>query len=142
MPFSGSAFTTEGLNPYKMCLKRGIAMMASVTPNLKNTYAAKMAPQTRMWIFANFADQLHKASEYKQEEGKPADEKLAALKKVVTGELPLFVSCDSALAAERVHDITSAYPDLKLVLVNGYVCRGEYGSKLMLCGSCLIVLCF
>ena len=31
-----AAFTTEGLNPYKMCLKRGIAMMASVTPNLKH----------------------------------------------------------------------------------------------------------
>lgn len=120
-----AAFTTEGLNPYKMCLKRGIAMMASVTPNLKHTYAAKMAPQTRMWIFANFADQLHKAADYKQEADKPVDEKLAALKKVVDGELPLFVSCDSALAAERVREITSAYPELKLVLVNGYGLTGE-----------------
>lgn len=120
-----AAFTTEGLNPYKMCLKRNIAMMASVTPNLKHTYAAKMAPQTRMWIFANFSDQLRKAADYTQEEGKPVDEKLAALKKVITGELSLFVSCDSALAAERVHDITSAYPELKLVLVNGYGLTGE-----------------
>ena len=120
-----AAFTTEGLNPYKMCLKRGIAMMASVTPNLKHTYAAKMAPQTRMWIFANFADQLHKAADYKQEADKPVDEKLAALKKVTEGELPLFVSCDSALAAERVHEITAAYPKLKLVLVNGYGLTGE-----------------
>ena len=120
-----AAFTTEGLNPYNMCLKRGIAMMASVTPNLKHTYAAKAAPQTRMWIFANFADQLHKAADYKQEADKPVDEKLAALKKVTEGELPLFVSCDSALAAERVREITEAYPNLKLVLVNGYGLTGE-----------------
>ena len=120
-----AAFTTEGLNPYKMCLKRHIGMMASVTPNLKRTYGAKMAPQTRMWIFANFADQLRKAADYKQEADKPVDEKLAALKKVVEGQLPLFVSCDSLLAAQRVREITENYPDLKLVLVNGYGITGD-----------------
>ena len=52
-----AAFTTEGVNPYKMCLKRDVGMMASVMPALKNTYGSRqIAPMTRMWIFANFAD--------------------------------------------------------------------------------------
>ena len=121
-----AAFTTEGLNPYKMCLKRNIGMMASVTPNLKNTYGSRqVAPMTRMWIFANFADQLRKAAAYKAEEGKPADEKLTALKRVVDGELPLFIACDSLIAVERVKEITDNYPQLKLVLINGFGLTGD-----------------
>ena len=121
-----AAFTIEGLNPYKMCLKRNIGMMASVTPNLKTTYGSRqVAPMTRMWIFANFADQLRKAAAYKPAEDKPVDEKLAALKRVVEGELPLFIACDSLIAIERVREITEAYPQLKLVLVNGFGLTGD-----------------
>ncbi|MBE6923180.1 MAG: hypothetical protein E7465_08415 [Ruminococcaceae bacterium] len=121
-----AAFTIEGLNPYKMCLKRDVGMMASVTPNLKKAYGSRqVAPMTRMWIFANFADQLRKAAAYKCEEDKPVDEKLAALKRVVEGELPLFIACDSLIAIERVREITDAYPQLKLVLVNGFGLTGD-----------------
>ncbi len=121
-----AAFAVEGVNPYKMCLKRNIGMMASVTPNLKKTYGTRpAAPMTRMWIFTNFAEQLRKAFEYKETQDKPADDKLAALQKVVKGELPLFVSCDSLTAVERVREITDQYPDLKLILVNGFGLTGE-----------------
>ena len=121
-----AAFTTEGVNPYKMCLKRDVGMMASVMPALKNTYGSRqIAPMTRMWIFANFADQLRKAAAYKPAEDKPADDKLAALKRVVDGELPLFIACDSLVAVERVREITDAYPQLKLVLLNGYGLTGD-----------------
>ena len=121
-----AAFHVDGVNPYKLCLKRDIAMMASVTPNLKNTYGKqKKAPITRMWIFAALKEQLRKAAEYKEEADKPKDAKLAALKRVVEGELPLFVSCDSALAAQRVWEITQEYPALRLTLVNGFGLTGE-----------------
>lgn len=121
-----AAFAVDGVNPYKMCLKRDIGMMASVTEALKMTYGKRqVAPMTRMWIFTNFADQLRKASEYKEEADKPKDDKLAALKRVVDGELPLFVSCDSGTAVERVREIVEAYPALKLVLVNGFGLTGE-----------------
>ena len=121
-----AAFTIEGLNPYKMCLKRDIGMMASVTPNLKTAYGSRqVAPMTRMWIFANFADQLRKAAAYKPAEDKPVDDKLTALKRVVDGELPLFVACDSLIAVERVREITDTYPNLKLVLVNGFGLTGD-----------------
>ena len=121
-----AAFSVDGLNPYKMVLGRGLGMMASVTPNLKTTYGARqMAPMTRMWIFTNLAEQLRKAAEYKEEPEKPKDDKLAAIRRVVDGELPLFVSCDSALAAQRVHEITAPYEKLRLVLVNGFGLTGE-----------------
>ncbi len=121
-----AAFHVDGVNPYKLCLRRDIAMMASVTPNLKQTYGKnKKAPVTRMWIFTQLADQLRKASEYKEEADKPKDAKLAALKRVVDGELPLFVSTDSALAARHVWDIVRAYPALRLVLVNGFGLTGQ-----------------
>ena len=119
-------FCVDGVNPYKMCLKRGCGMMASVTPNLKKTYGSRQqAPMTRMWTFANFALQLRKASEYKEEEGKPKDDKLAALKQVVEGQLPLFVSCDSGASARQVWDILQDYPKIRLVLVNGFGLTGD-----------------
>lgn len=126
--FGGSiaAFTTEGLNPYNMCLKRGVGMMSSVAANVKKTYGSRpAAPQTRMWIFGNYAEQLRKAVAYKPEPEKPVDEKLLALKKVVDGELSLFVSCDSLIAVERVQEILSDYPKVKPVLINGFGLTGD-----------------
>ena len=121
-----AAFEVDGINPYKMLISRDIAMMASVTVNLKTTYGLRqMAPMTRMWIYTNFAEQLRKAKDYKEEEGKPKDDKLTALKRVVEGELPLFVSCDSITAIEHVRDICENFPDLKLVIVNGFGLQGD-----------------
>lgn len=120
-----AAFSVDGLNPYRMCLRRGCGMMASVMPQMKKLYGARQqAPQTRMWIFAQFALQLKKASEYQGKEGTPPDDKLAALKKVTEGELPLFVSCDSAVSAEQIYDIVKEYPRVRLVLVNGFGLTG------------------
>lgn len=121
-----AAFTTEGVNPYKMCLKRDVGMMSSVGGNLKKVYADRpAAPQTRMWIFANFGNQLRKAADYKAEAEKPLDEKLLALKRVTTGELPLFISCDSLTAVERVGEILAEFPKVKPVLVNGFGLTGQ-----------------
>ena len=160
-----AAFTVEGVNPYKMCLKRGIGMKASVRTDMKKVYGVKsIAPQTRMWIFGTLEEQLRKAKEYLDKEAQvekakaeaekakakaaakaekpeskdapaeqpaaPApefqrDPKLEAIGKVITGELPLFISCDSLLAIERVREIVSKYPKLKLVLINGYGLTGN-----------------
>lgn len=121
-----AAFHVDGVNPYKLCLRRDIAMMASVTPSLKRVYGKNQkAPMTRMWIFTQLADQLRKASEYRADADKLVDAKLQALKRVVDGELPLFVAADSALAARHVWEIVSRYRCLRLVLVNGFGLTGE-----------------
>ncbi|MBO4234880.1 MAG: amidohydrolase family protein [Firmicutes bacterium] len=172
-----AAFTVDGVNPYKMCLRRGIGMKASVRTDMKKVYGARsMAPQTRMWIFGTLEEQLRKAKEYleKQEAAEkakaeadqkfksvkaaatkpskkikaasaetqagepdataqptalppevPRDQKLEAIGKVITGELPLFISCDSLLAIERVRDIIKPYKAIQLVLINGYGLTGN-----------------
>lgn len=117
-----NAFEADGVNPYKMSVRRGCAMMASVHgKNLKNSYGKKeKAPQTRMWIFATLDEQLRRASSYDPKPDETPDDKLAALKRVTDGELPLWVSCDSAIAAQHVRAITEKYPAVRLVLVNGF----------------------
>ena len=121
-----AAFTVDGVNPYRMVLRRDIGMMASVTNSLKQTYGARqVAPMTRMWIFTSLAEQLRKASEYKEEADKPKDDKLAAIRRVVDGELPLFMTCDTALALNRVREILSSYPKIRLVIVNGFELDGS-----------------
>ena len=141
-----AAFTVDGVNPYNMCLRRGIGMKASVRTDMKKVYGTRsIAPQTRMWIFGTLEEQFRKAKEYleKQEAAEkakveaekekekekapelPRDPKLEAIGKVITGELPLFISCDSLTAIERVRDIIKPYKNIKLVLVNGYGLTGN-----------------
>lgn len=121
-----AAFTVDGLNPYKMCLKRNVGMMSSVAGAIKQVYGARQqAPQTRMWIFTNFDLQLKQAQEYKEDPAGKRDDKLAALKEVVEGRLPLFVACDTASSVEHVRNIVAKYPQIRLVLVNGFGLTGE-----------------
>ena len=127
-------FCVDGINPYRMCLKRGCGMMASVTPSLKKTYGSRQqAPQTRMWTFTNFSLQLRKAADSQKQsdtsnetqKDSGQEDKLEALKKVLDGQLPLFVSCDSKTSARQVWDILKDYPQVKLVLVNGFGLTGD-----------------
>lgn len=121
-----AAFCVDGVNPYRMVLGRDLGMMASVMPDIKQVYGKRpAAPMTRMWIYTNLAEWLRKAAEYEEKEDKPKDMKLIALRRVVRGELPLFVSCDTAASVSHVLDITAAYPELRLVLVNGFGLTGE-----------------
>lgn len=146
-----AAFAVDGVNPYKLCLKRGAAMMASVSGGIKDVYGSReQAPQTRMWIFTNFSLQLKLADEYTEDSGdaetehgaaqetaaadgeaekaadnSKKDEKLRALKEVIEGRLPLFVACDSAAAVGHVRAILAQYPKARLVLVNGFGLTGD-----------------
>lgn len=115
-----AVFEVDGNNAFKMCLKSYAGMKASVSEKVKNSYKAKAAPQTKMWIFQKLDEELRKASVYKIEDGKERDMKLEAVQKVVTGELPLFISCDNEQDIAHVKEIVEPYKDLKLVLCDGF----------------------
>ncbi|MBR5341461.1 MAG: amidohydrolase family protein [Erysipelotrichaceae bacterium] len=115
-----AVFEVDGLNPFEMCINPQVGMMASVRNNLKLAYGKRnVAPQTKMWIFEQFATQLKKAAEYKPEKDKERDVKMEALQKVLKKKLPLFLSVDTKQDALHALEILKPYK-IKLVLCNGY----------------------
>ena len=66
-----AGFEVDGVNPYKMCLNPYAGMKASVCKKLKDIYGKRgAAPQTKMWIFQQLAEQLRLAAEYKTGDAK------------------------------------------------------------------------
>ena len=116
----------SGVNPYDLLIKRNVAMAASVMGTMRDAYGKRgAAPQTRMWIFTHFDEQLRLAAAYDPKPEEKPNDKLAALEPVVEGELPLLVSCDSGVAIAHVRDILAKYPQVKLVVVNGSGLTGD-----------------
>ncbi len=115
-----AVYEVDGINPFKMCLKPYAGMKASVSEKVKNSYKAKMAPQTKMWIFEQLKEQLRLASDYKKEDAPERNMKLEAIQRVLTGELPLFISCDNVQDIVHVKEIVEPYSNIKLVLCNGF----------------------
>lgn len=110
----------SGVNPYDLLIKRNVAMAASVMGTMRDAYGKRgVAPQTRMWIFTHFDEQLRQAAAYEPKSEEKPNDKLAALKPVVEGEMPLVVSCDGPVAVAHVRDILEKYPKVKLVIANG-----------------------
>lgn len=108
------------MNPYDLLIKRNVAMAASVMGTMRDAYGKRgVAPQTRMWIFTHFDEQLRQAAAYEPKPEEKPNDKLAALKPVVEGEIPLVVSCDGPVAVAHVRDILEKYPKVKLVIANG-----------------------
>ena len=115
-----AVFEVDGLNPFEMCVKDEVGMKASVRNKIKLSYGKRnVAPQSKMWIFEEFAEQLRKASEYKIEKGKERDMKMEALQKVLKKKLPLFVSVDTKQDALHVLEILKPYK-IKPILCNGF----------------------
>lgn len=116
----------SGVNPYDLLIKRNVAMAASVMGTMRDAYGKRgVAPQTRMWIFTHFDEQLRQAAAYEPKPEEKPNDKLAALKPVVEGEMPLVVSCDGPVAVAHVRDILEKYPKVKLVIANGSGLTGD-----------------
>lgn len=110
----------SGVNPYDLLIKRNVAMAASVMGTMRDAYGKRgVAPQTRMWIFTHFDEQLRQAAAYEPKPEEKPNDKLAALKPVAEGEMPLVVSCDGPVAVAHVRDILEKYPKVELVIANG-----------------------
>ena len=112
-----AAFTTDGVNGYRMCLKRGVGLKASVAKDVKRVYGGRsVLPTTRMGIFEIFRSNLRKAAEYAPEkEGAEKNDKLAAIRAAIDGEMPLFIAADDANDRQLVMDIVKPYEKMKVV---------------------------
>ena len=113
----GAAFVTDGVNGYRMCLKRGVGLKASVGKEVKRVYGGRgVMPTTRMGIFEILRSNLRKAAEYDPEkEGVEKSDKLAAIRAAIDGEMPLFNAADDANDRQLVMDIVRPYEKMKVV---------------------------
>lgn len=118
-----AAFTTDGVNGYRMCLRRGVGLKCSVSKEVKRVYGGRnVLPTTRMGIFQLLESNLRKGAQYDPEkEGTEENDKLAVIHSAINGEMPLMISCDSALDRQLVMDILKPYEQVKVVFtsVNG-----------------------
>ena len=112
-----AAFTTDGVNGYRMCMKRGVGLKASVAKEVKRVYGGRsVLPSTRMGIFELLRSNLRKAAEYDPEkEGAEKNDKLAAIRAAIDGEMPLFIAADDANDRQLVMDIVKPYEKMKVV---------------------------
>ena len=117
-----AAYETDGINPFKMLLKADVGMKASVAKEIKQVYGKRgVAPMTRMGVFQKLGDQLRQAAAYDPaKEGVQRNEKLAALKRVTDGELPLWIAADTALDRLQIMELLEAYPKTKVVFTSCY----------------------
>lgn len=115
-----AVFKTFGLNPHKMLVKESNAMISSITNSVKKAYKKReVAPMTRMGIFSMLLDAFEKATRYR--EGKDDyNAKSIALKKVLSGEQPLFVNCSGKAQIHAVLSALKKYPHMRIVLTGAF----------------------
>ncbi len=114
-----AVYKTAGKTPHGMLIKEKVAMMASVSAEVKRAFEKRnTAPMTHMGIFSLLKEQLEKAKRYDPKEGH--DEALEALLPVLTGKTPLLVNCCTRAEAEAALHLLSAYPDIRIILSGAY----------------------
>ena len=111
-----AAIKTYGRRIDEMVIKEPVAMKLALGENPKSVYGKNdKSPMTRMAIASKLRELLFKTKEYMEDENSSFDMKLEAMKKVMTGEIPLKVH------AHRSDDIFTAIRiakefDLKLTI--------------------------
>ncbi len=112
-----AAFVTDGINGFKMCLKRGTALKCSVSKEVKLVYGGRgVMPSTLMGVYFLLEDQLRKAASYDPaKEGTEPNAKLAAIRKMIDGEMPMMMSCDDATSRQLVMQIIKPYDKIKVI---------------------------
>ena len=118
-----AVFKTRGHSPYEMLVKEGVAMTASVTKAVKDNYGKRsglpMAPMTRMGIFSLLTGKLEKAKRYDQAKD-GYDAGCIALKKVLSGEMPLFINCATRAEINSVFNALKPYDGIRIVLTGAF----------------------
>ncbi len=106
---------TYGATPYKMLVKECAAMSASVSSVVKDTFGEKkIAPMTKMGIFAMLKAALLKAKAYQPDKG--YDAKCEALLPILNGEKQLIFNCETVSEINAVVMLMSEFEGIKYML--------------------------
>lgn len=116
-----SIYKTFGPSAKSMMVKRSCILKGSVTDLVKKTYGTKnKPPMTKMGLFALLDKALIEAEEYHPEKGETAkDYKKEAVKKMLSGEFPLFMAANTATEINSLLDVLGNR-NIRLTLTNAY----------------------
>lgn len=121
-----AVFKTYGTTVNEMLVKEFAGLKCSVTKNIKQTYGSKdVFPQTKMGIFSELKKIFRETQEYmkKEKEGTlkedDKNEKNEIFKKILTKEMPMFVTADTKQEIDALLNITKDY-DIDLVIFSGF----------------------
>ena len=133
-----AVFKTRGRSPYDMLVKESAAMTASVTKAVKDNYSKRpAAPMTRMGIFSLLTDKLEKARRYNEDKD-GYDSGCIAMKRVLTGDLPLFVNCATRAEITALTAALRPYEAVRLVLTGAYGL--DAGMELVTSGKLPVIM--
>ena len=123
-----AVFKTYGKHPYEMLVKEKVAMVGSISKNVKNLYGKRdMCPMTKMGAMALLQEALIKAEEYEGKEDKDFDIKSEALRDVVSGEIPLFINCNTKAEMDAIEFALKCFP-IEIVFTGAFGLGDNTGS--------------
>lgn len=106
-----AVFKTYGEHPYEMLVKENVGMVASITPETKKVYGSRnTCPMTRMGAFSILKEAITKALSYKKDENKDYDSKSDALQKLINGEVPLLINCNTKSEMDAIELALKDFP--------------------------------
>lgn len=106
-----AVFKTYGEHPYEMLVKEKVGMVASITPETKKVYGSRnTCPMTRMGAFSLLKEAITKALSYKKDENKDYDSKSDALQKLINGEVPLLINCNTKSEIDAIELALRDFP--------------------------------
>lgn len=116
-----AVFRTAGINPFKLLIRDEAGMKGSVTSQVTDTYGARnQEPMTKMGLFSLLRQALKAAQENDETDPKTKrNEKHKALKKVLSGTMPLVVTANDATEIRGLLRVLEPY-GIKPILALGY----------------------
>ncbi|MGM9661908.1 MAG: amidohydrolase family protein [Oscillospiraceae bacterium] len=126
---------TLGKNINKITVRRDVALKASFTGEVIRVFKGKGGPKTPMSMAQMLAEALAK-TEYGDDFRSARTRQV--MEAVKSGKMPILVACENACEIERFLDITSAYPDMKIIFTLSY--EADRAAESIKKRGCAVVL--
>lgn len=113
-----AVFKTPAFKYSERYLKEKVALKCSVTNSIKDTYGKKdIAPKTKMGVFNILENALHSIAVTKGDE---LDDKQRIIKKVLDGEMPLFIAAITKQEIDGLINLLSQYKNVKYYITDAF----------------------
>ena len=113
-----AVFKTPAFKYSERYLREKVALKCSVTDSVRDTYGKKdILPKTKMGVFNILENALHSISVTKEED---YDDKQKVVKKVIDGELPIFIAATTKHEMEGLIHLLKQYENVKYYVTDAF----------------------